>query len=41
MELSDEDYARVKKSTMKKCLNMQIMGGEVQLIADSWFVIVK
>ena len=41
MELSSEDYALVKEAYYEGMLNCADEKGEVELVADSWFVVVK
>jgi len=41
MELSDEDYENVKREYYEEMFKHADMDGEVELIADSWFVIAK
>ena len=41
MELSDEDYAHVKQEYYEAMLKHADTNGEVELVADSWFVVAK
>ena len=41
MELSSENYALVKEAYYEAMLNCVDMNGEVELVADSWFVVVN
>jgi len=41
MELSDEEYAKVKQEYYEAMFKHADMDGEVKLVADSWFVVAK